>query len=234
MELTYFHDYEQLSETGTRHLLDRIREKPGLLICTATGNSPTGIYRRLVEFLQMERSLARMIRIIKLDEWAGIGHGSEGSCEHYLRNHLLDPLNIDQARFISFASDAEDPGRECERIGSRLAKEGPIDVAILGLGKNGHLGFNEPAAALEPHCHLVNLTSESRAHSMMKHTPQKPAKGMTLGMKDILSSNMIILVVSGEGKEEAFSTLLSGKITTSCPASFLWLHERVHCLVLQK
>ena len=233
MDFAFFQEYDQLSETAARLLHDQIRLKPGLLLCTATGNSPLGLYQRLAAIMAGERTGSEQLRIIKLDEWAGIEHGSEGSCERYLRNHLLTPLNIDDERFISFVSDATDPIMECERIRSRLSKEGPIDVAILGLGKNGHLGFNEPADQLEPHCHLIPLTDTSKGHHMMNHARQKPAHGMTLGMKEILSSRMIILVVSGKGKKEALSTLLSGKITTSCPASFLWLHNRVHCMVLK-
>jgi galactosamine-6-phosphate isomerase len=233
MEITFFQKKDQLDETAVGLLLDQIRAKPDLLLCTATGTSPTGIYRRLVDSVREDPLLPERLRIIKLDEWAGIEHGGEGSCESYLRQHLLDPLKIDDTRFLSFVSDVPDPLGECERINSRLSQEGPIDVAILGLGKNGHLGFNEPAAHLEPHCHLATLTSASRGHSMMNHAMQKPTQGMTLGMKDILNSKMIILIVSGPGKDDALSILLSGKITTSCPASFLRLHDRAHCLVMK-
>jgi galactosamine-6-phosphate isomerase len=233
MNITYFHEYEQLSETAAGLILDQIRLKPDLLLCAATGNSPIGIYSRLAALAEQEPPLFGQLRIIKLDEWAGIAHGSEGSCERYLRHHMLNPLKIDDARYISFVSDATDPIRECERIRFRLSEEGPIDIAVLGLGKNGHLGFNEPAGLLEPHCHLTPLTATSKGHDMMNHARQKPAQGMTLGIKEILSANMIILVVSGKGKGEAMSTLLSGKITTSCPASFLWLHDKVYGMIMK-
>ena len=233
MDIAYFQEADRLNETAAGLLLDQIREKPDLLLCAATGNSPTGIYKKLVASLSAEPSLSGQLRIIKLDEWAGIEHGGEGSCERYLRQHLLSPLRIEEARFVSFISDAPDPNQECKRIRQRLAEEGPIDVAILGLGKNGHLGFNEPAGQLEPYCHLATLTPTSKGHGMMKHARQKPAQGMTLGMTELLSARMIILVVSGAGKEEARSTLLGGKITTACPASFLWLHDRVHCMVME-
>jgi galactosamine-6-phosphate isomerase len=231
MEITYFEDYNQLTERAFGLLIGELRKKPDLLLCTATGNSPRGVYRKLVEKGKSEPSLVQRLRVIKLDEWYGVSHNSKGSCELYLRSHLVDPLHIDRERFISFRSDAPDPEGECGRIRSALEREGPADIAILGLGTNGHLGFNEPGRQLEPHCHLTPLTPESQQHGMMKHATHKPAYGMTLGMSDILASIVILLMVSGQGKEEALSSLLKGKITTGCPATFLWLHDRVHCLV---
>jgi galactosamine-6-phosphate isomerase len=231
MEITYFEDYNLLADWAFELLIGELRKKPDLLLCAATGNSPRGIYRRLTEMGKADPSLVNRLRIIKLDEWSGVSHNSRGSCESYLHTHLVEPLHIDQDRFISFRSDAPDPEKECRRIGSILEREGPVDVAVLGMGTNGHLGFNEPGSRMEPHCHLTPLTLESQQHSMMHHLRHKPAYGMTLGMSDILASSVILLIVAGKGKEEALSSLLEGKITTGCPATFLWLHERVYCMV---
>ena len=233
MEIEYFEDYNRLSETASALVAGQLRASPGLLLCAATGSSPEGLYHYLAERKAAEPSLFSRLRIIKLDEWSGLKPADPGTCEHYNRHHLLDPLEIDDQRFISFSPEAPDPEEECHLVRSRLEKEGPIDLAILGLGKNGHLGLIEPGQQLEPHCHVARLTRESRQHDMVKHVPDKPEYGMTLGMKDILAAKTIVLIVAGKGKEEAISVLLSGKITTTCPASFLWLHDRVHCMVAQ-
>jgi len=233
MEISYFENYDLLAAQAFDLILGEIRKKPDALICTATGKSPGGIYRKMVAQGNTEPSLFSRLRIIKLDEWYGITPDSEGSCESYLRAHLLDPLQIGRERYISFLSNVPDPDKECSRISTALQSEGPVDLAILGLGTNGHLGFNEPGMRLEPRCHLARLTTESQQHGMMQHLFPKPEYGMTLGMGDILASGMIVLIVAGEGKKEALTTLLEGKISTGCPASFLWLHDHVFCLVEQ-
>ena len=113
-----------------------------------------------------------------------------------------------------------------------LENQGPIDICILGLGRNGHLGFNEPAAVLHPHCHIMDLALQTQQHIMVANVLSKPTKGLTLGMRDILSSKKIVLLVSGKGKEEAMQKLRSAEITSQCPASFLWLHNNVDCLLI--
>ena len=115
-----------------------------------------------------------------------------------------------------------------------VKEQGPIDLCILGLGKNGHLGFNEPADELQPHCHIADLAVQSQQHSMILDSSIKPTQGITLGMQEILSSKRILLLVSGSGKEEAKKKLLSGDITSQCPASLLWKRDNVDCLVVAK
>jgi galactosamine-6-phosphate isomerase len=233
MEIEFFDEYSRLSERASALVINELSTRPGLLLCAATGNSPEGLYHLLREKEPSEPALFRGLRIIQLDEWSGLPANAEGTGQLYLRRHLLDPLGIDESRYISFASDAVDPELECRRIQSKLAEEGPIDMAVLGLGRNGHLGFNEPDQQLEPHCHVARLTPVSQQHSMMAHKKGKPEYGMTLGMKDILLSRKIILIVSGKGKEGARSSLFSEKISTACPASFLWLHPHSVCLAMR-
>ncbi len=171
------------------------------------------------------------MRIVKLDEWWRLPADDRRTCEVYLQQKLIGPLGIGQSRYISFDSDAPDPEQECLRVRSSLEREGPIGLAVLGLGKNGHLGLNEPGPFLHPVCHRATLSPETRQHPMLNHSGPAPESGLTLGMRDILSSEVILLIVSGSGKEKALDQLRSGKITTDCPATFLWTHPRVHCLV---
>jgi len=233
MNIEYFQNQESLTQRGASIVLEEIRRKKDLLLCAATGESPRSIYDRLIRESKKEDQLFQNLRIIKLDEWWGVPSGSNGTCEEYLRSCLLGPLAIPDKRYISFASDVTDPVQECNRIRSLLKRQGPIDLTILGLGRNGHIGLNEPGNYFEPYCHLQYLSEQSRQHEMMKHLEEKPAYGLTLGMAEILSSRKIILIISGEDKTDATRMLLSGHITTDCPATFLWLHNHVICLVLQ-
>lgn len=231
MHITYCTDYQEMSKKAASLFREEIQKQPNLLLCAATGSSPEGFYLELATTAGGESKLFNQLRVLKLDEWGGIPENHPVSCEYFLRNRLLEPLSIPPERYISFESDPEDPDAECHRIRSQLEREGPIDVCILGLGLNGHLGLNEPAAKLEPYCHRTALTEESLQHSMIASMEAKPAYGLTLGMKEILSSRKIIMLVSGKEKKRMAEKFLEGSVSTDLPASFLWLHPHVECLV---
>jgi galactosamine-6-phosphate isomerase len=231
MNISYCSDYQEMSSFAASLVVEAIRDAPGLLLCAATGSSPEGLYSELGKQASMEKELFSELRILKLDEWGGIPRDHPVTCEHYLRTKLLDPLGIGKDRYISFNSDPEDPDMECNRIRLRLQKEGPIDICILGLGRNGHLGLNEPSPRLEPHCHMATLTGESMQHSMIASLENKPTFGLTLGMKEILASRRIIMLVTGQEKKQMAEKFLRAKVSTDLPASFLWLHPKVECLV---
>jgi len=231
MDFIYCDDYESLSSQAASLVVSAIDAKRNLLLCAATGRSPKGLYRRLADKAGDDGSFFAELRVLKLDEWCGLSDSDPGSCEHYLRNRVLGPLGISSDRYTAFASTAPEPRDECVRIRSELAERGPIDLCVLGLGVNGHIGFNEPRSSLKPHCHVAQLSAESRGHAMVEGADQKPRFGLTLGMQDILASRRIVLLIAGEGKQQAFDGLLAEEVSTTLPASFLWLHENVDCLV---
>ncbi len=233
MRFEAFTNSAGLDESAAARVAEEVAAKPNLLMCTATGSSPMGLYRRLDHWQRQQPGLFGEIRIIKLDEWLGMPDSSAGTCEQYLKKWLVKPLRITPDRFISFSSDPPVPVEEAGRIQSYLIRHGPIDLSILGLGRNGHLGLNEPGPALQPDCHVATLSPESRQHEMVTHLGMVPERGLTLGMRHLLNSRHIILIVAGSGKQKALKTLESGRITTLCPASFLWLHPRVDCLILK-
>ncbi len=227
MNINYFSDTETMSQQATKIVLEQVRQDPESLLCTATGNSPKKLYQNLAQHAK----LFEKTRIIPLDEWIGLPT-PEGSCFSYIKEYVLNPLQIPSAHYFGFNADATPLEQECLRIQELLSREGPIDVCILGLGKNGHLGFNEPAEELQAHCHIANLAAQSQEHNMIGSAPTKPTKGLTLGMQDILAAKKILLLVSGEGKELATEQLLSGTITTDCPATWLWKHDNIECLIV--
>lgn len=234
MNVTYCADYEAMSRQAATLFVSEITKKKNLLLCAATGNSPTGLYEQLARRAVAHPAVFEQLRLIKLDEWGGLPEHAPETCEFYLQKKLVAPLRISPERYISFQSNPIDAAEECCRIQAELDNVGPIDVCVLGLGKNGHLGFNEPSAFLHPHCHIAQLSEQSLQHSMVQSAAHKPLFGLTLGMKDILSSKKIILLISGTEKEEAVKQLFSEKITTELPASLLWLHNNVECLVDQQ
>ena len=231
MKIKSFESYEEMSNYAKDIIIESIHIKNDLLFCGATGDSPTGTYLALTEEYRKHPPLFSEFQLIKLDEWGGIANGGAGTCESYLQNHLIKPLNIPKKRYISFPSNSNDANRECKLVSDRLEKEGPIDVCILGLGRNGHIAFNEPADFLNPCCHIADLTPSSLQHNMTLAMNTQPTYGLTLGMADILSSKKIILLVTGNNKNKIFKQFLSQRITTQLPASFLWLHPDTICLI---
>lgn len=228
MNLQLFATPEEMAEQASEFIIDRFRNTGEFLICTATGNSTTLTYKKVVE--RKKQFSTEHLKVVKLDEWGGIPLDFPQTCETYLWNHLLRPLHISEEQFIGFNSDA-DPLEECRRVQERLDQEGPIDLCILGIGLNGHIAFNEPAAYLQPHCHVAKLSEKALNHPMAKEMGARPTYGLTLGMADILNSKEILILISGASKAEITRDFMQRKISTELPASFLWLHPRVHCMV---
>jgi len=164
------------------------------------------------------------MRVLQIDEWCGLPPGSPATCQADLQTKLLEPLRITRDRYKGFRTDAPEPETECGRMARWLAAHGPIDICILGLGANGHVAMNEPAAYMTPHAHVAELARSSRQHALLKILAKKPRYGLTLGMGDILRSRRILLLVNGKRKHPALSRLMKPIITTRFPASYLWLH----------
>ncbi len=217
-------DYEEISRQAAARVIAVAASKSDLLLCAPAGNSPTGLYRELAGEAERSPHLFRSLRIVKLDEWLGLPASDAATCEHFLKARLLEPLAIAAERYIAFDSEAEDPLRECARVQGELERRGPIDLCILGLGKNGHVGLNEPGP-LQPRCHVAKLSDETLKHAMMSARESKPTRGLTLGIGDILHARKIVLLVTGEGKRPVISRFLDGAVTTDLPATLLWLHH---------
>ena len=219
-----------MSRTAAECITEVVALKRDAVLCAATGNSPTGTYRELVRAAQSHPGLFDAIRIVKLDEWLDVPSDHPASCERYVRSNILEPFRVVSERYLGFRLDAADPARECARVQTELDGRG-LDVCVLGLGANGHIGLNEPSTALEAGCHVAALTDETRRHGMLADLDPKPTQGMTLGIGDILRARKIVLLITGSGKERAFSGLLAGKLTTALPASFLALHDDVDVFI---
>lgn len=205
-------------------IVAELKRKPNLLLCASAGGTPTGAYHCLAAHYARSPNLFSKLRVIQIDEWGGLPRHAPATCEADLRQKLLAPLHVAPNRFVGLRSDSRHPGAECRRVERWLAANGPIDICILGLGLNGHVAMNEPAAAAQPRPHVAQLAPSSRRHAMLKELARKPNCGLTLGLGDILQSKKILLLVSGTKKRQALRRLLRPEVTPRFPASFLWLH----------
>jgi galactosamine-6-phosphate isomerase len=224
-----FADHETVSQYAADWLINRLRARPAMLLCLATGATPMRTYALLAEHAANLPSLVEQCRILKLDEWGGLSMSDPATCEQHLRAALITPLGLSE-RYTAFDSQPRDPQLECARVAQWLQENGPIDTCVLGLGANGHLGFNEPAACLQPHAHVAQLSESSLAHAMLGEGGARPTYGLTLGMADILQSRHVLLLVTGAAKRGPVEQLLAGRITTQFPATLLHAHPRAQLL----
>lgn len=217
-------NYETLSGRAADRIRVALARKPSLLLCAAGGASPSRTYQLLVEHYRRDPAAYAALRLGQLDEWGGLRQNDPGACQTQLQTTLILPLGLPEDRCFGFNSDAADAPAECERVRKRLATEGRIDLCVLGLGANGHIAMNEPAANLQPFAHVAQLSAESLQHPMLAKSKTTPTHGLTLGMAEILGAREILLLVSGAGKRAPLQRLRRREITTEFPASFLWLH----------
>ncbi len=216
--------YESMSRAAAGCMARDLERNPRLLVCLATGATPVRTYELLGSRARQQPGLFQKLRALKLDEWDGLPMNAPGTCETYLRHYVLGPWRVSQGRYTGFVTDQRQPQLECKRIHNWLARNGPIDLCILGLGRNGHLGLNEPGPALFPFAHRARLMEQTKTHSMLSDAAVKPGYGLTLGMAEILQARKILLLVSGASKRKALQRLLRGEVSTEFPASLLNLH----------
>ncbi|WET16056.1 galactosamine-6-phosphate isomerase [Yersinia intermedia] len=221
-------DYNDLSQKCCDLMISCIIKDPSAVICLATGASPTGSYKRFVDYVKNTRLDVSKVTFVKLDEWLGIPLTHPCTCEQYLQKNIYIPLNIKKENIISFDTTA-DPSQECARISALLNDKGGLDLCILGLGKNGHLGLNEPAETLIPFSHTLILDDKTKSHEMLKDVAHLVSEGITLGLRDIFTAREIAFLVSGEDKTGAFNAFCKQEISTGLPCSLLWLHQNVKC-----
>lgn len=211
-------------------LWSRIANLASIKIGLATGNSPIKAYDLIGARLKEYEDQAKKIEVIQLDEWIGIPSSHKASCHFYLEKKVIEPWNLkaDQCRLLN--GNAPSPDLEIDKMGKFLADH-PMDLCILGLGVNGHLALNEPGSGIMDGCRKVDLASSSQQHQMLDSLGFKVFQGITVGLKEIIESKEIILIVTGANKQNAFNRLISKEPIDLCPASVLHLHNNWSCFL---
>jgi len=216
-------------------IVDAARAKPELVLCLATGGTPTQVYRFLAKAAVADRELLSRIRVVKLDEWVGLPMDHSSTCEAYLQDAILPHLGLQEGdgRYLSFDSMAPDAGAECLRVKAALEAWGGVDVALLGLGLNCHLGLNEPCADVSAIAgvHVAELAESTQGHPMLSNYGVECTRGVTLGLDALMSANETLLLVTGAHKAAPLQAMLSGPPSSRRPASLLRRHAgaRIVC-----
>jgi len=223
-----FDSYEALSEHAAQLLLQSIPAVLGL----PTGRTPIGMYERVVAECSRQYHCFRDVVTFNLDEYAGISCEHPGSYCAYMRQHLFDHVDLDRKNAHIPDGTAPDLDAECTRYENEIAATGGLGVTFLGLGQNGHIGFNEPGTPFTSRTRVVELTQSTRvANAALFEDGHVPTYAITIGIATILDSKRIVLLASGESKRAAIERLKSGEVSVDFPASALHGHADVTVLV---
>ncbi len=229
MRIIVCNDYNEMSKKAAKLVASQITLKPDCVLGLATGSTPIGLYDNLAEMNKRGEIDFSEVTTFNLDEYYPISPDNEQSYRYFMNKHLFDRVNIDKSRTHVPDGQTADPEAECENYENMINKSGGIDLQILGIGQNGHIGFNEPDTNLNTATHLTGLT-ESTIEANSRFFDSKddvPTKALTMGIASILKSRKIILLASGRTKFKVVRELMNDGINTSVPATMLKVHPDV-------
>ncbi|KXZ17231.1 glucosamine-6-phosphate deaminase [Bacillus nakamurai] len=226
-------NYEELSQKAAAIIAETVKQKPDAVLGLATGGTPEGVYKELVRMHRTEGLSFQNVSTINLDEYAGLSPEDKNSYHYYMNTHLFAHIDSRKDRHFLPDGQADDLDAECERYDRLAASLGGTDIQLLGIGHNGHIGFNEPGTPFQSRTHVVELDEETRQANAryFSSIDQVPKKAVTMGIETILSGKRILIMASGKSKAQAVKQLLDGRISESFPASALHLHPDVTVLI---
>ena len=229
MEIIVVKNYQEMSSCAAKYFAKVISDKPDCVLGLATGDTPIGMYDCLAEEYRQGKLDFSRVRSVNLDEYYPIPPDNNQSYRYFMNEKLFDRVNIRKDATMVPDGTAKDVESACRAYENAIDALGGIDIQVLGIGRNGHIGFNEPAKELIPFTHLTELTEstiEANARFFEDET-QVPRHALTMGIQSVFKARKIILLASGANKAEAVCAMLKGNISTNCPASLLCLHPDV-------
>jgi len=218
-----------MSEKAAEYVIAKVMDTPSIILGLATGGTPEGMYQNLVEDHKKNGTSYQNVSTFNLDEYVGLSGENKSSYRYYMDDHFFNHIDVNKAKTFIPRGDVKDIQEGCENYEELIAKLGGIDLQILGIGSNGHIGFNEPGTSFQSKTHIVNLaasTIEANAR-YFNHIEEVPSMAITMGISTIMKSKEILLLISGENKREAMFKLLHSDVSESFPASVLKNHPNV-------
>ncbi len=233
MEIDITENYQKLSGKAAEIIKNEISKKPDIVLGLATGSTPVGCYKKLVKMHESGEVDFSKVIVFNLDEYLGLSADNSQSYHYFMKKHLIDKVNIKKKNFNIPNGKAENPKKHSEEYEKRIKEAGGIDLQILGIGANGHIGFNEPGSSFNSKTRPVDLkekTIKSNAR-FFKSGEDVPRKAITMGLGTILEAKRIILMASGKGKAKICKRFLKGPVDQSVPATALKNHKNVLILL---
>lgn len=233
MKIIVEKNYEEMSLRAAELFSELIKNKPDCVLGLATGGTPVEMYKNLIRMNKEGKVDFSKVKSINLDEYKGLSGNHDQSYRYFMNTNLFNHININKDNTFVPNGLAKDIEKECKNYDERIEQIGGIDIQLLGIGNNGHIGFNEPAEFLNTRTHLTQLTEgtiEANARFFDK-IEEVPTEAITMGLGGIMKAKKIVLIASGEGKANIISKILEGKITTDIPATLLQVHPDVTIIV---
>ena len=222
-------NYDEMSRIAANVLSAQVMMKPDCVLGLATGSTPIGTYKVLIERCAAGDLDFSQVKSINLDEYVGLSGEHDQSYRYFMNNNLFNHINIDKANTNVPNGLAEDVDAECARYNDVINTLGPIDIQVLGMGHNGHIGFNEPDDHFPLETHKVDLaqsTIDANAR-FFASADEVPRQALTMGIKTIMQAKKVLVVVSGKDKAEIVKKAFTGPVTPEVPASILQMHSDV-------
>lgn len=225
MQIIVVNDYEEMSERGAEILAEVVREDPAATLGLATGTTPIGAYRALIRKYERGEISFSAVHTVNLDEYIGLPGTDEHSYRYFMNDQLFSHIDIDPANTQVPSGVATDPEAECARYTAMLAAR-PQDIQLLGLGSDGHIGFNEPGAPFDGHTHITDLAESTIRDNarLFDRIEDVPTRAITMGIADVMQAKKILLMANGKNKADAVFAMIRGAVDESCPASILQRH----------
>lgn len=220
-------NYDELSQIGANIFIEQLQQKPESILGFATGGTPEGLYAQLVRSYQNGEVTFDKATGFNLDEYIGIDSKHSASYHYYMQKKLYSHVNIDRKNIYLPTGNADQSATE--QYEALIKQVGGIDLLLLGIGVNGHIGFNEPGTPFTQTTHIVDLAESTiQANKrFFKNIDEVPRKAITMGIATILQAKKIVLLISGSSKQQAFDQLRAGVISEDFPASALHMHNNV-------
>ncbi|MBQ3181890.1 MAG: glucosamine-6-phosphate deaminase [Clostridia bacterium] len=229
MRVIVCENYEQVSKEAAKIIAAQVHLKPNCVLGLATGSTPVGAYNELVDMYKKGEIDFKDVKTFNLDEYYPIKRSNDQSYYYFMHDNLFNYINIPEESIHVLNGEVSDPEKECKDYEKCIEAHGGIDLQLLGIGRNGHIAFNEPDENLVADTHVTALTDDtidanSRFFADIKDVP---TKSLTMGMASIMKARKILILINGAGKAQALKKLLSGEISTMCPATMLNMHSDV-------
>lgn len=223
---------EELANEALKVMLDVIKSKESPIIGLATGSSPIGLYNAMIRDHKENGTSYKNVKSVNLDEYVGLGIESDQSYVYFMNDNLFKSIDIDKKNTNLPNGKAVNMNAECERY-TALLDSMPQDIQLLGIGGNGHIGFNEPGTPFDSTTHIVELQERTRLDNarFFSSLDEVPTHAITMGIKNIMNAKKILVVANGKSKADAVYSMVKGEITESCPASVLQKHNDVIVIV---
>ena len=229
MRVIVCENYDELSKEAAKIMASQVHLKPNCVLGLATGSTPVGAYKELINMYKNGEIDFKDVTTFNLDEYFPISRKNDQSYYYFMHENLFDHINVPEERIHVLNGEVSDPEKECADYEKAICDNGGIDLQLLGIGRNGHIAFNEPDENLVSDTHVTALTDDTIDANARFFNDIKdvPTKSLTMGMASIMKARKILILINGAGKHAALKKLLSGKITTSCPATMLNMHSDV-------